>query len=62
MSASVLTTENWPLTESPQDGKPERRDYQREGAGASNTGNNVFSQLQLAINKSQQDAQPEIKH
>ncbi len=31
MSASVLTTENWPLTESPQDGKPERRDYQRDG-------------------------------
>jgi hypothetical protein len=31
MSASVLTTENWPLTESRQDGKPERRAYQRDG-------------------------------
>ncbi len=26
-----FTTENWPFTKSPQDGKPEKKDYQRDG-------------------------------
>ncbi len=59
MSASVLTTENWPLTESPQDSKPERRDYQRAGPARPPlyTAANGYQLLH-----NQQDAQPEAKH